>query len=613
MKPLDWQAEPFSPMGGINGQGVLRQLGKPTMDWAELLIREAVQNSWDARLSENKPVDFRIIGYKLTEEQRLVLCDVVLERTPHDLDPREITEVLLLQDSNTWGLSGPLRADVVQEGNNIPPNFVRFLRNVGQTHDTEDRATGGTYGFGKASYYGASSCSSIVVHSRCITADGLRHESRFLVARLAAPYPYGGKHFTGRHWWGRLGADGVADPILGDEADEMAELLGIPIHRGDQTGTSVLILNPIFSDGKPEKNLGTLAEAVARSFWPKQSDGPGGTATMTFEIRWENTPIPLPLEGHSLKTFRSAFRRAIQAEAPELKTPFFWTIPIESHRPQKRLGTLVLMRFDDPQSVHQPASEPNPLFGPCQHVAWMRTPHFVIKYALGPAALALQWAGVFVAAPDLDAAFAQAEPPTHDAWNPQHLPSSSNERTYVKMALQRIKETVEKFVTPSSTMSAYGSTGMPLGGFADSLGSLIPAVPGTGSRTPSSKSPGSTSNGGGGSSRRGRAQIKISRQRLIVDSDAPAIEIRFIVDSPGQEVVITAHAEVVLEDGSVEGDQPEGSDKPQILYWQVGKAQYDGSPKCPEVMSDGAQGIIVVSSPNDARTRVILSAEVQNE
>lgn len=611
MVPLDWQAEPFSPMGGINGQGVLRQLGRPAMDWAELLIREAVQNSWDARLNNNKPVGFRIIGYELTKEQRSALRDVVLKQGPSNFDSSKISKALLLQDRNTWGLSGPLRADVVQASDDVPPNFVRFLRNVGQTHDTGGRATGGTYGFGKASYYGASACGTIAVYSRCVTGRKTCVESRFIAAQLGAPYADRGRQFTGRHWWGRFSVGKLADPLLCNDADEAAQMLGIPLFNSDETGTSILILDPIFSKSRPEEDLALLAEAAARSFWPKLSDGPCETATMTFDIRWENSEIPLPLKGHGLKAFRNAFRRAVKADALEQRTPFFWIVPIEALKPRKRLGTLVLIRFDDPQGAHKPAAEPDPFWGPCQHVAWMRTPHFVVKYEVGPPSPALQWAGVFIAAPDLDYAFARAEPPTHDAWNPQHLPSVSHERTYVKVALQRIKDAIRNFVTPSFSAPSYGSAGMPLGAFADTLGSLIPAVPGTGSRTLPPPAPPGLGGGGGGGVHGRRPQVRISQQRLILDSGAPAIEVSFVVESPGPKAAVSARAEVVLEDGSTEAEQPEGSERPHVLRWQIGDVSYASSPVCPEMFLNGAQGTVLVSCPEDTRTRITLNAEAK--
>ncbi|MGA4814638.1 hypothetical protein ACPA9J_01190 [Pseudomonas aeruginosa] len=50
LTPLALQSEPFSPTGGAAAEGVSNQLGCPRADRFTLLIREAIQNSWDARL-----------------------------------------------------------------------------------------------------------------------------------------------------------------------------------------------------------------------------------------------------------------------------------------------------------------------------------------------------------------------------------------------------------------------------------------------------------------------------------------------------------------------------------------------------------------------------------
>ena len=73
MKPLDWCPEPVAATGGINGQGVLRQLGRPAMDMAELLVREAIQNSWDARCPRSTSIEFRVHGRQLSPEQQSIL------------------------------------------------------------------------------------------------------------------------------------------------------------------------------------------------------------------------------------------------------------------------------------------------------------------------------------------------------------------------------------------------------------------------------------------------------------------------------------------------------------------------------------------------------------
>lgn len=44
------KSERFSPEGSISGAAIRRNLGRSSLDPLSILIREAVQNSWDARL-----------------------------------------------------------------------------------------------------------------------------------------------------------------------------------------------------------------------------------------------------------------------------------------------------------------------------------------------------------------------------------------------------------------------------------------------------------------------------------------------------------------------------------------------------------------------------------
>lgn len=608
IKPLDWQPEPFPPTGGINGSGVLRQLGRPAMDWAELLVREAVQNSWDARRFDKGPVTFRILGRVLTPEQRKTLTDTVFNQVPKDMKTASIKKALILQDSGTYGLCGPLRSDRVALSNELPHHFIRFFRNVGQTHPTVGRSTGGTYGFGKASYYLASKCSTIIVHSRCLTSKK-GFESRFIAARLSAPFENDGRNYTGRHWWGKAGSGGVADPILGKDADDLATSLGIPIHMGQESGTSIMILDPGFGE-KPKHDMQKFAEHVARSFWPKLVDSPEGKPTLVFNVRWEADEIVIPLKRPSLDAYRDAFRRASKQDAVEQKTPLFWTVPVICKNPVRRVGTLSLVRFDDPKTAINAEPEIDPIVGPCQHVAWMRTPHFVVRYNQHRPATSLQWAGVFVADDGLDHIFAESEPPTHDAWHPQLLPHGTHERTFVSVALRRINEHIDAFLAPNAGPGNQGDSVQPLGAFADELGALIPAVSGTGGRTapppPEVSSPSAPRQ-----VRNRKPQVRVTNKRLVLHNSLPTVAVEFDVESTQGPVLVHVRSDVLLEDGSTEAERPAGADGPRLVAWVIEGVTFpaDAGGNSPHAMPDGARGIILVSCPEDARIRVNLEIE----
>ena len=82
MKGLDLQQERFSPTGNIASEGMRNQLGRPKLDRLAVLVREAAQNSWDAKAEDFAAVAFGLSSYSLTKEQFDVLSKVVFHRRP---------------------------------------------------------------------------------------------------------------------------------------------------------------------------------------------------------------------------------------------------------------------------------------------------------------------------------------------------------------------------------------------------------------------------------------------------------------------------------------------------------------------------------------------------
>lgn len=63
MTRLAWFPEPFHAYGAFAGEGTRRILGKPRLDPLTVLIRETVQNSWDARRHDGEAVEFAVDGW----------------------------------------------------------------------------------------------------------------------------------------------------------------------------------------------------------------------------------------------------------------------------------------------------------------------------------------------------------------------------------------------------------------------------------------------------------------------------------------------------------------------------------------------------------------------
>lgn len=629
--PLQIESEVFPPSGGTAAIGVLNQLGRPSSDRMVLLIREAVQNSWDARIPGGAHVQFHAAGYVLADEAGKRLLNEVFAEDAQELAPRDILgkaeqiQVLALSDFGTVGLGGLTRCDVAAP-TGAPTHFVDFLRNLGLP--PERVHSGGTYGFGKAAYYLASALQTICVYSR-YSADGKTH-SRFIAAGLGPQFesksPTPRKH-TGRHWWGRL-RDGVAEPITGGEADDLNRLLGGPERKEGQTGTTVFILMPRFEPLAPEQAMERIGHALLHYFWPKLIDGDSGRASMSFSTSWQGDeiPFPKPEQAPGIPLMMRAFRSAVSGSAE----PTVGRVDdIQIHRPKRQLGRVGFVKaLGSGSTANQIVAESNDdgeslpapqLQGPIHHVALMRAPNFVVRYleTAAPSYDGMDYAGVFVADASLDRAFASAEPPTHDDWV-YNLLTESSDKSFVKNSIARLKEAAKTFAAPVA-QDAPPHVSAAMMEFSRMLGGLIPALepPSTGGGARGGPGVGRGPSVGAGQGADGRlkgglpTQVEVRGEAAPVQHQGkPATKVAFqLKGAIGSKVKVSVDAKIVTLDG-VEYEPPQGATSPQVLAW----LSFDGS-----VLQQGGESClldvkeetysVVVSMTDDAVVSLSLDVD----
>lgn len=474
--------EKIGPSGNIVSKGILNQLGRPDLDILAILVREAVQNSWDARKKEKQFIDFDVNGWTLTSRQKeLFRSEILVELPPHaslplaDLLNQHEINVMMFSDHGTTGLTGPTRADKFVDGNE-EPHFINFLRNIGNPSNKE--FSGGTYGYGKSAFYRASQKRTICVYTRCIFKGKL--ETRFIISALGHPYETLTDKYTGRYWWGQIEEHGgLAEPILNEDADWIADALGFPSFDGDETGTSVMILDPYFGERTPLQATNLMAEYILWNFWPKMLAGPTGFSSINFDVIWQGTHIniPKPEEYPPLIGFVQAMHRLNDSKRySDSKLPST-SMEITSQRPKQRLGHIALQQFtkskisvfDTGDNSH--TSSFNKL---THHTAVMRQPELVVRYIAGPQIdnEHVGYAGVFVAEESLDRVFAESEPPTHDDWVYTSL-EDKNHRSFVNQAMKRIKSAMSEFVEVNVENNKTGNKLAHLGSLATKLTSLL--------------------------------------------------------------------------------------------------------------------------------------------
>jgi hypothetical protein len=645
-RSLERWSEPFPATGGVTAAGVKNALGRPRMDLPTLLVRETVQNSWDAgEQTCIRPIRFRIDAWTMEGGMLEALRATVLAGGPVPGLPLssilEGTElpVVVISDRGTTGLGGATRADIVTED---ASDFADFVRNVGRPPDKQ--RGGGTYGYGKAVLFLASSASTIVAYTRCVVKG--QSESRLIGIGLGEPFsiPAGGRErlYTGRHWWGALDTEAGVEPITGDAADEIAAQIGFPAFDDDH-GTSIMIVGADFGELDLAAAVAEMREAILWHCWPKMLASEAAPCDMKFHLSCagDSQPVPLPTDHPELKAFVEAYRVSSGLAAQSVISSRLETI--RSERPRKELGQLGIVQvFRDPQLPDRVAGRP--FEGPPHHVALMRAPRLVVTYVPGPEppVQGVAWAGAFTVNDDLDRAFAAAEPPSHDEWSPDILPRSS-EKTFVNVALRNIRDAVRQFTHPVPVSSESGAV-LPLAGLAAALGGILAADQGPGTRivpalaasegggsvrerggekgreiAGGSNGPdggGQPSTGGDGRPPRGRqrhARVEVLAHRLVMDEAGPVIEVTFDA-LPAEESArtrIRAITSVAVNDGAtIEREAPVGADVPQVLRWELGDRLF----RSQEVVLEGSEavrGTVLVTVPRDTTVAVSLAAEAE--
>lgn len=565
-KVLEWFPKPYG-LGDIDGAGLKGLLGTPNVNPAAVVVRETAQNSWDARGSADQ-INFTLNVRELDSEAIRVLRDRVFVGPAPELGLSRLWKqdslwALEVSDRGTTGLDGPVRNDVVI-AKGVPTNFVDFVLNVGAPRDVH--LGGGTYGFGKTAAYRASGVGSVLIWSRILSDQGI--ESRLIGSAIGSSFEKDSKRYTGRHWWGSLSADGKRiEPVTGELADELGKkLFATPFGR-DETGTSLLILDPVLTDGPVEELPKLLIREVRENLWPKLMDEQQGRDRMDIHVQLNGADQRIdPISSDSVLAAYAACLseiRTVQAGGNKGSGDFGWHIEVKetwSKRPVKLLGHLAMVRF--PMSPFQDK--------PSRSVALMRNEaELVVKYLDRPQIDkdGVQWAGVFKPVAEVDDSFAASEPPAHDDWVPQGMPDRKM-KTDVNVAFTRIKEETTRF-TRSAARKDEANVPSVSGAVAGStLAGLLGGIEGTGATTPKSSGKTNTRKG----TRASRPRLHITPVEGIAASEPGWLRTGVDVEVRGTE---GQHSVEVVPTVGVDGGTDRGENAIKILGWVNENNGYD--------------------------------------
>lgn len=479
MKKLDLYSEPYSPNGNLAGAGYRRLLGRPSMDLLQTVIREGLQNVVDAA-DQGQPPRAVIRVRTLDASQLSALRSFALGRLPsagtsadliHTSLAKERTRVFELCDFGTAGLSGPTDADTPPSGDE-KLNFVNFLKNVGEARDQVHG--GGTYGYGKSSFYALSECSTILADSQ--TTCGGTAVRRLMGCHLgdafdtASSEGFKGRRFTGRHWWGDRQADDRVDPTTGDAASQLSLALGLPSRSVEDTGTSIMVIDPSLEDGDDATLVKRIITCVLMNFWPRMCASTPDYKRLTLEVYVEGEAIgvPCPEEFPPLDLYSQALASLKKNSDCESVTRYKKPVGRLCFKKGLKCGRHELAMVDE-SGVLQGSS----------HIALMRPVELIVRYLPGQpfADERFEWAGAFICSEndDVESAFADSEPPTHDDWVPENL-HTGEPRALVKFVMQKLKSYANEYALPPSKIAASESSSPSLAATANKMGRFLSQV-----------------------------------------------------------------------------------------------------------------------------------------
>ncbi|MFF8554576.1 hypothetical protein ACF058_17275 [Streptomyces sp. NPDC015501] len=517
-----------------------------------------------------------------------------------------------MTDTGTRGLGGPTRADVVPDGES---DFVSFVRKTGSSQDLSSR--GGTYGYGKAVFHLVSRPHTVLVHTRCRV--GRRYETRLIGWAVHESYSTdtvdGPKTFTGRHYWGRV-QDGYVEPLVGEEADEVARKLGLKAFPVDCTGTTVAIVDPDLGERDDAEAMQWIVDVMIWNLWPKMLPE-GGDAPMRFTVTRDGVEVPVP--GPS--------------DVPHLR-PFLWAHGemdrvVEHKRLGRTLGRMGVRKFIAPAGPPPKAAQEAGVGDRLHHTCLMRPVDLVVRYLAGPPFYEEHggYAAVFRADPGMDRVFAATEPASHDNWMVDRL--QGEDRLLAKHALRRIADAMKEASAPAAVVNTAGD-GVSLAGMSKLMAGLMAGAAGQGGSavfavesdagadgrwsdagrpTDGEGSGAADRSGPRGQGRRGaRVRYLDDPFHDIVDGKTVLVQ-RFELLDVGDQAVRARLAVALSGALGREGEPPKGASVPTVLGWRSDTGEVHTVAELHVAGGDGSIWSLLVRPAPDTVTDIAVTSE----
>ena len=225
-----------------SGSSLLKLIQNNNMPILDLLVRESIQNSLDAK----NELDSYVTVEFITGEFNKISLNRELEGITDSLNKKywkNEYKYIAVRDSNTVGLTGKLHYDEVTD--NQYGNLLKLIYEISKPQEAE--GAGGSWGLGKTVYFRVG-IGLVIYYSRIINEQG-QYESRLAaslvedemeVDSLIPALP--GKSKRGIAWWGQSIGENKTKPITDEQyIEQILKIFNMDPYEGDLTGTTIII------------------------------------------------------------------------------------------------------------------------------------------------------------------------------------------------------------------------------------------------------------------------------------------------------------------------------------------------------------------------------------
>ncbi|SHN64635.1 hypothetical protein SAMN02745247_02829 [Butyrivibrio hungatei DSM 14810] len=225
-----------------SGSSLLRLIQNNNMPALDLLVRESIQNSLDARKNDSRYVEVDYLTGKFNSQKLGEELEEITDSLNQRYGKKEY-DYIAIRDSNTVGLTGVMDYKHIQ--NNAYGNLLKLVYEICKPQEAE--GAGGSWGIGKTVYFRIG-IGLVIYYSRIVNEEG-EFESRLAASLVEneldpnAMIPvYDGMIKRGIAWWGDKTGTNSTQPVT-DEGyiKKFLKIFGVEEYKDDETGTTIII------------------------------------------------------------------------------------------------------------------------------------------------------------------------------------------------------------------------------------------------------------------------------------------------------------------------------------------------------------------------------------